>query len=88
MLVGNAEIELHRIQCETAELHDPWIVEAKALAQFLALLQSGLDTNQLVDRIANKLKQSEGHQRHHEHDGDGLHQAADDECDHVGPVAK
>ena len=79
---AEAELALHRIADEAAELHDEGLVEPEVAAQLVALLLRGVLAQQVGDRVADVLEQHEGDEGHREHHDDGLGQPAKNENEH------
>ena len=81
-LIGNAEIEAHRIAHEARELHEHRVIEAEVAAQRLAVLDGGILADHLVHGIADIAEQRERDQGHGEHDHEPFEEPPDGECEH------
>src|SRR5215471_20770766 len=81
-LIGYAEVEMQRVPDEAHELHQHGIVQAERLAQLLTLLEAGLESNHLVDRVADEAEQRKRDQGHDQHDQHGFERPADHEGEH------
>ncbi len=81
-LIGDAEVTVHCLPDEAAELDGDGIVEAEILAQALAILESGVLTDHLIDGIADKAEQQECEHRDGDHHEQRFKQAANGEGEH------
>src|SRR5579885_179528 len=89
ILVGEAEIALGGMADEARELQDEGVVEAELVAKLLALPQTGILADDVVDGIADIGEEREGDEGHRQHHGHGLAKAANDEGDHgAAPCAR
>jgi hypothetical protein len=80
---ADAEVALHRVDDEVAELHEKGLIEPQVGAQPRAVLGCGILAEHLRHRIADVLEQQEGDERDRQHHEDRLQQSADDEGQHV-----
>ncbi len=84
--VGLAVVERDDLAQEVDELHRQRLVQPPLVAQVGHRLQRGVVAQRRAHRVGpERVEQQEREQRHAEHGGDGLQQAADDVRAHQGP---
>ena len=67
---------------KTSELNIERLVETEIGAQPRPVLLRGVLTHHERHRVARKIEQSEGDERHHRHHGERLQNATEDEGEH------